>query len=295
MSALKIIQAYAKKSLTKDKGSGITSLPSQFMAESKAGEIAAVLQRAGIPLEQLDQFIKSEKDLIKFLNIIESTSKPNYRVFSGQEAADQLNKLFPKKGELFDLKGKKLDPGKPIMGGTQDDTVSGIMTQVDEKMTGINKANEKLGELLREREIMYGKTPKTEKNPKVKERKMFKEANERLNKTDVVADSVARITSMEPVAAMKEANKIIKREGIYKNLDETQSKKILQDTEDWIFQRDISDRYDYKKNRPFRDDPDFDPDDPDYLQRMKDEDADNFATGGRAGLYTGGMVDWETT
>ena len=41
MSALKIIQAFAKKSLTKDQGSGITTLPSQFMAESKAGEIAA--------------------------------------------------------------------------------------------------------------------------------------------------------------------------------------------------------------------------------------------------------------
>ena len=157
MSAIKIIQAFAKKSLTKDKGSGITSLPSQFMAESKAGEIAAVLQKAGIPIEQLDNFIRSEKDLIKYLNIIEATSKPNYTVFSGQEAMDQLNKLFPKKGEVVDMSGKKLDPGKPIMGGTQEDTVSGIMTQVDERMTGINKANKKLGELLREREIMYGK------------------------------------------------------------------------------------------------------------------------------------------
>ena len=86
---------------------------------------------------------------------------------------------------------------------------------------------------------------------------------------------------------MKEANKVIRREDKYKNLSQEDAKKILTDTEDWIFQRDPSDRYDYKKNRPFRDDPDFDPDDPDYIQRMKDEDAPDFAEGGRAGYKMG--------
>ena len=80
---------------------------------------------------------------------------------------------------------------------------------------------------------------------------------------------------------------------MFKNLDETQSKKILQDTEDWIFQRNTDDLYDYQNNRPFRDDPNFDPDDPDYIQRMKDEDAPDFAKGGLAGYYTGGIVDVE--
>ena len=219
--------------------------------------------------------------------IIELNKPKPPKVFSGEEAMEQLNKLFPKKGEVVDMTGKKLDSSKPIIGGTQDDTVSGIMTQVDERMTGINKANKKLGELLREREIMYGKAPKTEKNPKVTERKMFKEANERFNETEnFVTNTITKITSMEPVAAMKEANKIIKREGIYKNLNETQSKKILKDTEDWIFQRDPDDLYDYNKNRPFRDDPNFDHDDPDF-------DPEDMAQGGRAGHYTGGMVDVE--
>jgi hypothetical protein len=292
MSAINIIKAYAKKQLTKNRGSGIMELPSDMVTEARAGEIAAMLQRAGIPVEQLDQFIRSEKDLLKYLNIIEATSKPNYTVLSGKEATDQLNKLFGKKGEVVDMTGKKLDPGKPIMGGTQDDTVTGIMTQVDERMTGINKANKKLGELLREREIMYGQAPKTKDNPKVVDREMFKEANERFNKTDTVADIVTKIVSMEPVAALKEANKIIGRKGAYKNLTKEQSQKILKDTDDWIFQRDLSDRWDYNKNRPFRDDPDFDPEDPAYLQRMRDEDApDDFAIGGRVGYATKGKVD----
>ena len=76
MSATKIIKAFAKKSLTKDKGSGITSLPSEFMASEKAAQIEFLLSRAGIPLEQLDDYIRSEADLLKFLNIIEAINKP---------------------------------------------------------------------------------------------------------------------------------------------------------------------------------------------------------------------------
>ena len=213
--------------------------------------------------------------------IIEMNKPKAPKVYSNEEAAKYLEMFLNqnKKGEVVDLKGKKLDPNKPIIGGTQDDSVTGIMTQVNDRMTGINKANKKLGELLEEKEIMYGKAPKTKDNPKVQEREMFREANEKFNKTDVVADIITKITSMEPIAAMKEANKVIGRKGIYKNLDETQSQKILKDSEDWIFQRDPGDLYDYKNKRPFRDDPNFDPDDPDF-------DPDQ-------GYYTGGMVDVE--
>ena len=125
----------------------------------------------------------------------------------------------------------------------------------------------------------------TKKSDKVKDREMFKEANERFNQTDIVADSIARITSMEPVTALKEANKIIKREGIYKNLNKDQSQAILKGTDDWIHQRDPNDLYDYDKNRPFRDDPNFDPDDPDYQEYLKNRDRDDY--------YTGGIVDVE--
>jgi hypothetical protein len=53
------------------------------------------------------------------------------------------------------------------------------MTQVDDRMKKINDANKKLGELIEEREVLYGKAPKTEKNKKVQEREMFKDANQR--------------------------------------------------------------------------------------------------------------------
>ena len=183
-------------------------------------------------------------------------------VLSGKDAENALKKFMGQdtSADVFDLSGNKLDPNKPIMGGTQ-----GIET------------------LLKKGDITKGTV--TKKSDKVKEREMFKEANERFNQTDIVADTIARITSMEPVTALKEANKIIKREGIYKNLNKDQSQAILKGTDDWIHQRDPNDLYDYDKNRPFRDDPDFDPDDPDYQDYLKNRDRDDY--------YTGGIVDVE--
>jgi len=63
--------------------------------------------------------------------------------------------------------------------------------------------------------------------------------------------------------AMKEANSVIGRKGKYKDLTPEESKKILQDTEDHIFERDIP------------------------------VDPEDMATGGRAGFYTGGITDVE--
>ena len=80
------------------------------------------------------------------------------------------------------------------------------------------EAMNKSGDIVDEKDMVISE--------KITDRDMFKDASKRFNKTDMVADSVARITSMEPVAALKEANKVIGRKGVYKNLDETQSKKI---------------------------------------------------------------------
>jgi hypothetical protein len=73
---------------------------------------------------------------------------------------------------------------------------------------------------------------------------------------------VNNIKSMEPITAMKEANSVIARKGKYKNLTSEQSKKILQDTEDHIFERDV---------KPSEFDPDI----------------EDMADGGRIGLKGG--------
>ena len=57
--------------------------------------------------------------------------------------------------------------------------------------------------------------------------------------TDIVTETITKIKTMEPIAGMKEANSVIARKGKYKNLTKEQSQKILKDTEDHIFERDI--------------------------------------------------------
>ena len=230
MSAIKFIQGVARKSLTKNQGSGITTIPGAMQSEAKAAEIVALLQRAGIPMNQLDDFIRSEADVLKFLNIIEAASKP--KVYSGQAAVDQLNKLFPKKGEVVEFPQK---------------------TSFKEQVEAMKKS----GDIVDPNNL--------KKNDKVLQRELFN--NSSLNKTDTVTDTITYIKTLEPIKAMKEANSIIARKGKYKDLTPEQSKKILQDTEDHIFQRDPDNLYDY--------------------------DPEDMAKGGRAGFYTGGITDVE--
>jgi hypothetical protein len=230
MSAIKFIQGVARKSLTKNQGSGITTIPGAMQSEAKAAEIVALLQKAGIPMNQLDDFIRSEADVLKFLNIIESASKP--KVYSGQAAVDQLNKLFPKKGEVIEFPQKRT---------------------FKEEIEAMKKS----GDIVDPNNL--------KKNDKVLQRDLFNNSN--LNKTDTVTDTITYIKSLEPIKAMKEANSIIGRKGKYKDLTPEQSKKILQDTEDHIFQRDPDNLYDY--------------------------DPEDMAKGGRAGFYTGGITDVE--
>ena len=111
IKALEFIHSVARKLLAKQSGEGITSIGNKIQAEAKAGEIAETFRLSGIPLEKLDDFIKSEKDVLKYLNIIES-SKPVTK-----EVSKDLIKVPRKKGEVVDLTGKKIDTSKPIIGG----------------------------------------------------------------------------------------------------------------------------------------------------------------------------------
>lgn len=56
----------------------------------------------------------------------------------------------------------------------------------------------------------------------------------------MTADKVIQdMTKMDPMDAMKEANKVLKKEGPYKNLKEEDVKRIMDETEDHIFGRNL--------------------------------------------------------
>ena len=108
MSSINFILSLARKLLARE-SKGITTIPNRMAVESKAGEIAATLQNAGLPLNKADEFIKSEQDLVRILNLIESTPPVTREVPSGIRSAESA--------KVFDMEGKEIPKGSKIMGG----------------------------------------------------------------------------------------------------------------------------------------------------------------------------------
>jgi hypothetical protein len=204
--ALIFIQSLARKSLTKGQGSGITKIPSAMQAEAKASEIFTNLVEAGLKPEMMDDFIKSEADVAKYLNILDAYKRERMKPIPADSPRGReiTEALFGKRGTVVDMKGNVIPKGSGIMGG------------------------ESIESLMKSGDV-------TKKSKKVTDRDMFKAANE-----NYITDTISKIKSMDPIEAMKEANKVIKREGPYKNLNQQQAKKILEDTEDHIFERDVT-------------------------------------------------------
>ena len=178
-----------------------------------------------------------------------------------QKAAAPIDKgiASSKSAKIFNLQGEKLDLNQPIIGGTQQ--------------------GKKINREFFERDAEA------------------KELQKRIESG--VASTVEKMLRMEPIDAMKEANRVIKREGPYKNLTQRDAKNILDSTEDHIFERNI---------KPKETDMDFDEgvtdevtkayndavkkgkfkgteeDFRNKIDNMMDED---FAIGGRVGLKSG--------
>jgi hypothetical protein len=215
--ALTFIHSVARKSLTKGQGSGITKIPSAMQAEAKASEIFTNLVEAGLKPEMMDDFIRSEADVAKYLNILDAYKRERMKPIPADSPRGKeiTEALFGKRGTVVDMKGNVIPEGSGIMGG------------------------ESIESLMKSGDVTKGTV--TKKSKKVTDRDMFKAANERLGKPKTDVNTIIKnINSMEPIDAMKEANKVIKREGPYKNLNQQQAKKILEDTEDHIFERDVT-------------------------------------------------------
>ena len=100
MSALKFIQLVARKKAAQKGGEGITTIGNRMNAEAKAGEIAETFRLSGLTPDKWDQFIKSEKDVLKYLNIIESTNKQAIKQ-STEAASKGILKTTKKKEKPF--------------------------------------------------------------------------------------------------------------------------------------------------------------------------------------------------
>ena len=210
MSGINIIRRWVMSQMTKKADDGIMiTLPEKNKVDLNVSITMDRLLRNGIDPNQ----ITNPQQVDNAINMINSRMVNRAIPADSAEGREITERIFGKqKASVFDMEGNKIPEGSGIMGGK---SIKNLMEtgQVSKGARGMKKSK------------------------KVQDREMFQAANERL--TSDVDSIIKNIKSMEPITAMKEANSVIARKGKYKNLTQEQSKKILQDTEDHIFERNL--------------------------------------------------------
>ena len=117
MSIMKLFHSLGRKLTAKTlrdypyrlKHKGIAQIPDVGEAESTGAQMYQTLVDAGLKPEDMHKFIKSEKDIIKYLNQIEAVNKQR----TAQETlASGLGKYFKKEGEVFHFHKVQLQTGE---------------------------------------------------------------------------------------------------------------------------------------------------------------------------------------
>jgi hypothetical protein len=215
----------------------VTTLPNQKQIEFQANMLAEKFMQNGIDPNAL----KSPEQV---KNVLANIDQANMRVIpadSAEGASISRGLGIAKKADVMDMEGNKIPDGAKIMGGKE------VPTSIDQEsfLQRVNKAVQE----NRESDAAIKARLDDDNKKGIKSIKI-----------NLVDDSIAKIKSLEPIEAMKEANLVAGKKGRYANLDDNQVKKIMDDTEDHIFERDIPD--------------------------------EDFATGGRVGLKGGAFLNF---
>ena len=205
LKGIDVIRRWVIQTVLKDRGKqgGVTiTLPRNDFVDLNTSITAERLMRNGFDPNSITSVNQVE-------NIINQLNKPRVVAADSPEGKGITEALLGKKSaEIFNLQKEKLDPNLPIIGGTQQG----------------KKINREFFERDAEAKDDIRKG-------------IAKEVQQRIDSG--VATTVEKMLAMEPIDAMKEANLVIGRKGPYKNLTQEDAKKILQDTEDHIFERNV--------------------------------------------------------
>jgi hypothetical protein len=199
--------------------------------------------------EIIDKDIKSKK--IKLPKEVEADFKQGggepidvFRQFYGEDALEQLNSMVPDFRQMYSPREAAEAATKKFNFEFKADRPPGSISIEDarkaEQEFNIIPADSEEGKVITEKLIGKPKAPVTEL----------------VTAEKIILD----MKNMDPMDAMKEANKVLKKEGKYKNLKEEDVERIMEDTNDFIFGRDIP------------------------------EDPEGFAVGGRVGMAGGGIL-----
>jgi hypothetical protein len=199
--------------------------------------------------EIIDKDIKSKK--IKLPKEIEADFKQGggepidvFRQFYGEDALEQLNSMVPDFKQMYSSKEAAEAAIKKFKFKFKADRPPGSISIEDAK-----KAEQE-----------FNIVPADLEEGKVITEKLIGKPKASVTELVTAEKIILDMKNMDPMDAMKEANKVLKREGKYKNLKEEDVERIMEDTNDFIFGRDIP------------------------------EDPEGFAKGGRVGMAGGGIL-----
>jgi hypothetical protein len=166
------------------------------------------------------------------------------RQFYGEDALEQLDSMIPELRNFYTAKEAADAVNKKFKFEFKADRLPESISIEDAKKAeqefNIVPADSEEGKVITEKLIGKPKAPVTEL----------------MTAEKIISD----MKKMDPMDAMKEANKVLKKEGKYKNLQEKDVERIMEDTNDFIFGRDIP------------------------------EDPEGFAKGGRVGFNEGSKL-----
>jgi len=157
--ALQFIQAVARKLLAKPTkpSEGLTSIANRMQAEAKASEIAETFRASGLTPDKWDDFLKSEKDVTKYLNIIESTEKQALEAATKKSSKDILKTTKKKERPFTGFKPKVVTRSMPAddYSGFKEEWFGKILANTDEALNtflkrGINASDKRFVGLSKE-------------------------------------------------------------------------------------------------------------------------------------------------
>ena len=110
---LTAIRQWVIKTMMKNNTGVVQTLPKKQLIELNTQITAQRLMQNGIEPEAL----KNVNQVENAVNAIDN--RPRVIPGTSTEGQGITEKLFGKRGEVFDMQGNKLDPNESIMGGTQ--------------------------------------------------------------------------------------------------------------------------------------------------------------------------------
>jgi len=168
--ATSVIKNFIAKQLFKQKGAIANNKSVEFSADALENR----LKNLGID----PSLIRSEKELNQILGLVKQAEDQAF-----QKGINEMlgGSKFDRKGEVFDMTGKKINPSKGIMGGKEinEKTLKEGLMETDNPFSDLVKTTEKGPKSLKEREAeVLARMEKENKEAveRIRNRKMVEEA-----------------------------------------------------------------------------------------------------------------------